>query len=307
MTQHLITRKEWGAVEQDGTRDRALPISEWWAHHSVTVAPDLLPPFDDDDAAIRTLERIGEQRFGTGISYTFPVTPVGRCYQGHSMHRVGSHTRGHNTVAAAIVFVGDYSTRRPSAAAQEAAAQRMVIEHRAGRARTHRFDGGHTQAPVPEGGTAQTACPGAGVLAVLPAINARADALWAAGFPNTPTEGEFIMATQEQLVATLTSPEVLAALRHAIVGGPVCKNPLDPTSKDKVALGFVAELGATTALKADARIAALEGVVAKLVENGELTADEVRAAAQAGAQAALDATIDEAKVVLEVAAGEEAS
>ena len=176
MTQHLITRQEWGARYADGFRDRPLPVTEFWLHHSVTVAPDLVEPFTDDDEAVRTLERIGQSRFGGGISYNFPVTPVGRIYQGVSMHRVGAHTYMHNTVGAAFVLVGDYSTRVPTDAQRDAIAERMVIEHRAGRANRHTLNGGHRDAS-----SNSTSCPGNGGHSAIADINASAERLWAAG------------------------------------------------------------------------------------------------------------------------------
>lgn len=206
----LITRRQWGARYDDGFRDRPMPVTEYWLHHSVTIAPDLLPPFDDDDAAVRTLERIGEQRFGGGISYTYPVTPVGRLYQGVSLHRQGAHTLGHNTVAAAFVAVGDYSKRRLTPAMIEAIARRMVEDHRAGLATRHTLNGGHRQASQNVG---TTACPGDGALRDVPLINARATALWAAGYPNqedddmTPEQEERLVKRVRQAVlgdATVT-------------------------------------------------------------------------------------------------------
>lgn len=180
MGQPLISRAAWGARHPDGFRDRPLPISEWWLHHSVTIAPDLVPPFTDDDAAVRTLETIGQQRFGGGISYTFPVTPVGRIYTGHSFDRQGAHTKGHNTPGAAFVLVGDYTKRAPTPAQRDRIAERMVIEHRAGRATRHTLNGGHRDA---SGNS--TSCPGDAAHAAIPDINRRANALWAAGYPST--------------------------------------------------------------------------------------------------------------------------
>lgn len=200
MTQHLITRAEWGARESDGFDDRPMPIREWWLHHTVTVAPDLSAPFTDDDAAIRTLERIGEERFGGGVPYTYPVTPVGRIYQGHSLDRRGAHTKGHNTVGAAFALVGNFDKRTPPPAMEEAIARRMVIDHRAGRAVTHQLEGGHRD-------VSQTACPGAAAYARIPFINRRARALWAAGYPNTEEDDMFTDDDRAALAATLKTPQ----------------------------------------------------------------------------------------------------
>jgi hypothetical protein len=90
-----------------------------WLHHSVTIAPDLVwvdadgdGVEDDEERAMRTLEDIGEARFGEGISYTLAVMPSGRVYEGHGVDRQGAHT-GRNDIARAIVLVGDCSTRPP--------------------------------------------------------------------------------------------------------------------------------------------------------------------------------------------------
>lgn len=187
----LVTRAEWGARYADGFRDRPMPFTEFWLHHSVTIAPDLLPPFTDDDIAVRTLENIGQSRFKGGISYNQPVTPVGRVYVGVSPHRQGAHTRGHNTAGFAFVLVGDYSKRPPTAIQEEMIARRMVELHRARRATRHTLNGGHRDAdtdPNRAGVQSSTACPGAAAHARIRPINTRADELWAAGYGRTGSD-----------------------------------------------------------------------------------------------------------------------
>lgn len=166
-----ISRAAWGAVHPDGFANRPLPVKEWWLHHSVTVAPDLLPPFTDDDAAVRTLERIGQSRFGGGISYTVPITPVGRSYTGHSIWRRGAHTGGHNTVGAAICFVGNYDVDKPTEAQLEEAARVMVTARQLGIASRHTLNGGHRDLKA-------TACPGRHAYAAIAEINRIANRLW---------------------------------------------------------------------------------------------------------------------------------
>src|SRR3546814_10622334 len=73
-TPDIITRPEWGARYANGFGLRTIGDLDVYLHHSVTIAPDLLPPFTDDYADVRTLEDIGQSRFGRGISYHFPVT-----------------------------------------------------------------------------------------------------------------------------------------------------------------------------------------------------------------------------------------
>ncbi len=179
----LISRAAWGASESDGFGNRALPVKEWWLHHSVTVAPDLVPPYTDDDAAIRLLERIGESRFDGGISYTVPITPSGRAYVGHSFWRRGAHTQGHNTVGAAICFVGNYETTRPTTAQLDAAAQVLCAAHRAGLSTAHRLSGGHRD-------TKATTCPGKYAYGAVAQINARAAEHWSNGLSRVVQPGQ---------------------------------------------------------------------------------------------------------------------
>lgn len=173
---HIISRARWGARYSNGFGVAPLPASEVWLHHSVTLAPDLVwvdvdgdGIEDDEQRAMRTLEDIGQARFGGGISYTFAVMPSGRIYEGHSVDRKGSHTGGRNSLARAIVLVGDYTTRPLTGEQQRAVARLLQHGHAAGWWRTARLNGGHRQAPG-----ASTACPGDAALAAIPSINALA-------------------------------------------------------------------------------------------------------------------------------------
>ena len=168
----IISRETWGARHDDGFGPAPLPVGEVYLHHSVTVAPDLLPPFDDDDAAVRTLEQIGEARFGRGISYTFVVTPVGRVYEGHGIARVGAHTRGRNSISRAVCLVGNYELAVPSPAMVTAVVKLLQYGHAQGWWTRARLTGGHRDAPG-----ASTACPGRHAMAAIPEINRRAEAL----------------------------------------------------------------------------------------------------------------------------------
>lgn len=164
----IIERAEWGAVHGDGTGTAQLPASEVWLHHSVTAAPDVVPPFDDDGAAIRAIERIGMERFGTayGFPYTFGVTPAGRIYAGHAPGQLGAHTAGRNVVARAIVLVGNYVTTPPTTAQVRAVAWLLQQGQRRGWWRTARLSGGHRDAPG-----ASTECPGAAAMGAIAQIN----------------------------------------------------------------------------------------------------------------------------------------
>lgn len=167
MSQRIAPRAEWGAKYANGQAAAPLPASETWLHHSGTIAPDLLPPFDDDYAAVRTLERIGQQRFGAGISYTFVITPAGLIFEGHSIGRRGTHTGGRNSIARAICFVGNYETSRPTEAQIESAAWLLAHGFLAGWWKASKLTGGHRD-------VRSTSCPGRHAYAAMPRIDARA-------------------------------------------------------------------------------------------------------------------------------------
>lgn len=166
MAEHrIIQREEWGARYPDGFYDRAPVNLERWLHHSVTIAPDLLPPFDDDYAAIRTLESIGQSRFKGGISYTFAITPAGLIFEGHSIGRVGSHTQNHNRIGAGIVLVGNYQETEPTREMLEALT--WLLDHGVAQGwwRSATLNGGHRD-------TKSTACPGNKAYALIDNVNA---------------------------------------------------------------------------------------------------------------------------------------
>ncbi len=182
----MISRDQWGARHDDGDAAAVLPALQWWLHHSATIAPDLVwidangDGVDDDErAAMRSLEEIGQRRFSHGISYSFLVPPSGRLYQGHSMGRRGAHTAGRNTTDRAVCLIGDYEQRVPTDAQLHTVAAVMVHEHRAGRVRTHRLAGGHRDLKA-------TACPGEHAYHLIGEINRRASALWVAGPGSAP-------------------------------------------------------------------------------------------------------------------------
>jgi len=160
----IIPRSEWGARHDDGGGSAPLPASLLYLHHSVTIAPDLLPPFSDDYAAIRTLEGIGEARFGRGISYTYLITPAGLIFQGHSDGRLGAHTKGYNSTARAICLVGNYEVSEPTQAQVDAVRWLIADGHRRRVWSVTRLTGGHYLVKA-------TACPGKHAMAAIAAMN----------------------------------------------------------------------------------------------------------------------------------------
>jgi hypothetical protein len=170
MTTHrVVPRAEWGAIHPNGAGPAPVPADEVWLHHSVTIAPDLVPPFSDDYAAVRTLERIGQARFGAGISYTFPITPAGLIFEGHSVNRRGAHTAGHNTHGRAICFVGNYEVAPPTAEMIDAAGWLLAHGFLSGWWDAAELQGGHRDIKG-------TACPGRYAYAAMSRIDAAASA-----------------------------------------------------------------------------------------------------------------------------------
>lgn len=164
MTYRIIGRAEWGARHENGAGTRRLPASFVIVHHSVTIAPDLLPPFEDDYQAIRDLEAIGEARFGRGISYTRLFTPIGLIFEGHSIDRVGSHTAGYNVNGVGYCLVGNYETHHPTSAQLRAMA--WCLQH-------DRVNGWIDDAQIdfPHSDVKATACPGKYMRSAIGTVN----------------------------------------------------------------------------------------------------------------------------------------
>lgn len=153
----IVSRAEWGARHDNGADFAPVPFSELWLHHSVTAARN-------GAATIRELEQIGENRFGSGISYTWLITPDGTVYEGHSVDRQGTHTGGRNDIARAICFVGNYESDRPTTAQIASAGAVVRYVHSRGWYGHLRLSGGHRDLKA-------TACPGRYAYEAIPAIN----------------------------------------------------------------------------------------------------------------------------------------
>jgi hypothetical protein len=180
----VITRAQWGARYANGFGRAPLPASEMWLHHSVMTAPPQNAAFEQDAAAVRTLEQIGQDRFGGGISYTFVVPLSGRIFEGHSVDRRGAHTAGHNTAGRAICFIGNYSVLTPTVAQMDSV--RWLLDH------GNRSRGWWTQARLTGGhrDVKQTECPGNHAYAAIPQMNVP----WA---PPTPIDQGDVMPSIE--------------------------------------------------------------------------------------------------------------
>lgn len=125
----LVPRTVWGSTFDYSRRHKDKPADpnkiETCLHTSVTIAPDLVEPFDDEFRAMRTLERIGVERFKSGISYNAAVMPSGRAYRGQPLGNKSTHSEfgDWNFTRASIVLVGDYSKTKPTTAMLRTVAQ----------------------------------------------------------------------------------------------------------------------------------------------------------------------------------------
>lgn len=176
-------RSDWGPRYRAGFGALSLPVREVWLHHSVTGRP--ANDLNAERAAMRTLENIGQQRFGAGVSYTLAVMPSGRIYEGTGVGRIGSHTYRRNSISHAFVLVGDYSRIGPSEVQQRAIADAL----REGKARGHwlhaALTGGHRD-------VRSTGCPGDAAYRLIANINRMAASHPAPAPQPIPVEDEMI-------------------------------------------------------------------------------------------------------------------
>jgi hypothetical protein len=163
----IIGRDQWGARYTAGDGPAPLPAREVWLHHSVTAAPAADAPEDADVAAVRELERIGEDRFGAGISYTHVIAPSGRVFEGHPIDRRGTHTGGRNSTSRGICWLGNYQDTEPTEAMVAATVALLQHGHAAGWWQRQTLAGGHRDVKA-------TACPGTRAYRLIPDINRRA-------------------------------------------------------------------------------------------------------------------------------------
>lgn len=170
----IIDRKDWGATEADGFYNRKVGRLDKFLHHTVTTQLSASAKQSTEESEMRGLERTGQQRFGGGISYTFVVFPSGRVYEGHSVGRVGAHTKGHNSTAVGIALAGNYEINSLTVAQVAAVAMLLNEGVKRGWWTENKLDGGHRD-------TKATACPGKNAYKMIDEINKAAD-----GAPSKP-------------------------------------------------------------------------------------------------------------------------
>lgn len=168
----IYSRVQWGALFLAGFGDRSnlYPLREVWTHHTVMTHLSPNATVAQEMAEMRRIERVGQDRFGRGISYNFVIFPSGRIYMGLGASRIGAHTGGRNSISLSVAFAGNYETGRPTAAALATYELLLRDFHKEGIIAAPRTNGGHRDAP----GHSANACAGRYLQAELGGVNARA-------------------------------------------------------------------------------------------------------------------------------------
>lgn len=265
MTDLIAARSVWGSTYDYAARHLEHPADpakvEAVLHHSDTIAPDLVIPWDDEYRAMRLLEQIGVQRFESGMSYNVAVMPTGNAYEGQPLANKSTHSAfaDWNYTRASIVLVGNYETNQPTEAMLRTVALIQAFWKAAGTITTTDLRW--------HGQVQSTACPGRNVIARIPDINDLAHqleddmALFAnkADFRNevrTAVQGEmeeqrpaWVAEITQAVVDTLRPmiPPVVdtdALVAEVLAGvGQILPAPLDP---DVLTDALVAKIAQTT-------------------------------------------------------------
>lgn len=188
----IISRASWGARYQNGYGNRPVGRLSLYAHHPVIASPGANATFAQDAAAVRTVERIGQQIYGVGMSYTFLIAQSGRVFQGVSIGRISAHTLNRNTGGAAISFIGNYDRDRLTAKQLASAAWLIDYGRRQGWWTTDRFTGMHRDVFA-------TSCPGNNAVGPLRSLRASpgGSAPSASSGSSTNNLTGFLRATQD--------------------------------------------------------------------------------------------------------------
>lgn len=109
-------RSAWGPEYANGDRTLDNVGVGVYVHHTDTKYLPATATVAEERTQMKAIEQIGEDQFGSGISYNVVVFPSGRAYEGVSMNRRGTHTGGLNSTVRSICFAGNYETNRPTPA-----------------------------------------------------------------------------------------------------------------------------------------------------------------------------------------------
>lgn len=166
----IKTRAEWGAVPPRRNARLRLPVGELWLHHAAGAQDAGGNGFYDDD--VRAIQRFHMHTRGwSDIAYNFLVDRTGTAWEGRGHSVIGGHTAGRNSISQAICAIGNYELHRPSPEMLEAIANLVAHGLLAGWWSTL-ITGPHREAPG-----ASTSCCGRYLIAEIPQINRRTQAI----------------------------------------------------------------------------------------------------------------------------------
>jgi peptidoglycan hydrolase-like protein with peptidoglycan-binding domain len=113
----VIPKAEWGAALTRGSlAPLALPVSEFWVHHTAGSVTD------DAFADARQVQEIAFSRGFDDTSYCYLIHPNGMVLEGRGLV-VGAHTKGRNSISIGVSFIGNLSEVEPTPAAMESCRQ----------------------------------------------------------------------------------------------------------------------------------------------------------------------------------------
>jgi hypothetical protein len=191
----ITTRTQWGARHRAGYGPRTIGNLNRYLHHTVTKHLPADATVAAECAQMRIIEDIGQQRFGTGISYTFIIFPSGRIYEGAGIGRVSAHSgKGRNTSGAGLCLAGNYETHALGDQARTALV--WLLQHGVVRGwwKTPTITEAHRDFK-------NTSCPGKYAYAAITRINTEATTSRTDTRPGTTTGDPGVVA-QQRILAT---------------------------------------------------------------------------------------------------------
>ena len=275
----LVTRAQWGARDYRRPNGATLYSGSRRGvklHYLGTAYSDR--PHDRCDDYVRQIQ--AQHMDGNGwsdIGYSFVVCTHGYVFEGRGLRRRNSangNTTLNNQDYAVLLMVGSSGLTRPTDAQLHGARDAIEYCRREGPAGT--WLGGHRDGYA-------TACPGDVIYAWV-----KAGAPRPAATTPKPVPEEDVMPTAKEIAEAVWSHPIENQFRKDAQG-----QPRRVRAEDFLEYGdhhhdqLVAMLQQLTA-----QGAARDAVLARLAEGGGLDAAEIQAAAEAGAQAALDRLAD---------------
>ncbi|CAL1536980.1 unnamed protein product [Lymnaea stagnalis] len=147
----IVTRAAWGARAPKSVSYLTNPVHYAFIHHSEAGECN---DRTSCAALVRSYQNYHMDTNGwADIGYSFLIGGDGSVFEGRGWDRVGAHTQGYNSVGYAFCFIGNFMTKLPTAAAQQAAHDIIGCGVTSGKIqsayvlRGHRDMGGGTDCP----------------------------------------------------------------------------------------------------------------------------------------------------------------